>query len=160
VGAGGAKVFASSNPGGGASSWSEVAVNPGHNHVINGVSCPSSGLCVLATEGGRVVTSTDPFARTPTWTTQLSTNRTLDGVQCASTTLCMAFGIGLTPDYFTYGSIFVSHDPTGDKAAWHPSQPDRGGTSGRSATIAGMSCQPRTTDCVAVDTGGDVLVAH
>ena len=106
------------------------------------------------------MTSKDPFGPTPSWQVQMSTDNRLDGVECASTALCISFGLGVTSDDFPYASLFVSQEPTGGPIGWHASTPDRAVTADRDGGIAGISCQPEETRCVAVDQGGDVVTSH
>lgn len=67
-------VFVSTDPTGGASAWSVGEVNEGHGAThLTAVSCPSTILCVAVSggsnnsNGGKVLTSTDPTGGPGTW---------------------------------------------------------------------------------------------
>jgi hypothetical protein len=56
----------------------------------DGVSCPSSGLCVAVDEWGDVVTSTNPTGGASAWTvTHVDGSNFLSGVSCPSSGLCV-----------------------------------------------------------------------
>lgn len=66
-----ADVLTSTNPSGGAGAWTftNVLPYPGVDETAAngtfGVSCPSTSLCAVASAGGQILTSSDPFATAP-----------------------------------------------------------------------------------------------
>ncbi len=99
--------------------------------ALDAISCPSEALCV-ASEGGRVLTSTAPAA--PSWQSRQLDTEPLTGVSCASTSFCMAVA--------------------GDGKAFTSSAPAAGAWEGKSigGHFTGVSCvEPQT--CVAVEEG-------
>lgn len=69
----------------------------------------------------------------------------LSSMSCPSA-LCFA--------YPRNGGVLVSTSPTGGQKAWSAAAIDP------LATINGIGCRPGTTTCVAVDSGGNVLIAR
>jgi Bacterial Ig-like domain (group 3) len=60
-------------------------------NALEGVSCPSSGLCVAVDQFGNVVTSSNPTGGAAAWTvTHVDGINSLAGVSCASSSLCVA----------------------------------------------------------------------
>jgi hypothetical protein len=114
---------------------------------INGLSCPTSGLCVaVASDGfgdGQVLTSTDPAAGAHTWRASPPSAGSgplpggAFGVTCPSSSLCVATG----------AAIASSTNPTAGLQTYraHPVGGDVG-------NFYGVSC-PSVTLCVAVGTG-------
>ena len=119
-----------------------------------GISCPSTSLCVGVDNTGNAVTSTDPTATTPTWTTDeidpnpspMDTIRPpgLQGISCPSTTLCAAVDAG--------GTALISTNPTNASPTWTPTNVDAG------FIPTGISCASLSL-CVAVDNNGRALVS-
>ena len=142
-------VLTSTDPAGGAKSWSVSDVNtPGSGTHLTAVSCVSTSLCVAVSGGngaaaGRILTSSDPASGQ--WqAAQLSGAPDLRGVSCATPTLCVAVAKG--------SRIFVSSDPSGGAPAWRerPSPTPR--------DLQAASCVPSLL-CVAGDEGGNLLTA-
>jgi hypothetical protein len=64
-------------------------------NFLNGVSCPSSGLCVAVDGSGNVVTSSNPTGGAAAWTvTNVDGTNILKGVSCPSSGLCVAVDEG------------------------------------------------------------------
>jgi hypothetical protein len=59
-------VVTSANPAGGASAWKAATVDA-LNPFLNGISCPSTALCVAVDFTGNVVTSTKPTGGASAW---------------------------------------------------------------------------------------------
>jgi hypothetical protein len=142
-------VFTSTDPTGGAKSWSVSDVNtPGNGTHLTAVSCPSTSLCVAVSGGngaaaGRVLTSSDPASGS--WqVAQLPGAPDLRGVSCATPALCVAVAKG--------GRIFVSSDPAGGAGAW------RERPSPSSRNLQAVSCVASLL-CVAGDEGGNLLTS-
>jgi hypothetical protein len=142
-------VFASTDPAGGAGSWSVSEVNEsGSATHLTSVSCPSVSLCVAVSGGygaaaGRILTSSAPAAGL--WqAAQLAGSPDLRGVSCATPSLCVAVA--------KEGRIFVSTDPTGGASAW------RRVPSPTSRDLGAVSCVASLL-CVAGDAGGNLLTS-
>jgi hypothetical protein len=111
---------------------------------INDVSCPNRSFCAIVTDGGRLITSSDPAAGPRAWhSTLIDPHHVLDAIACASRSLCAAFD--------GRGRVFVSAHPAGDAATWH-------------ATATGqdfndISC-PSTRLCVLATSAGTVVIGR
>ncbi len=153
-----------------ASNWTERQLPPGPGEEwgppLSGISCPSESLCVAV--GGL---NTVAFSQTPTggaakWhvvsptydeprqsclddgesVAFCSTPRgSLNGVSCASESLCVAVGYE--------GSVYVSTDPTAGADAWAVGDVNEDGGRGATHLIA-VSC-PSPALCVAVSGGSN-----
>ena len=115
----------SSNPTGGAAAWKVTHVYgragcaPTATQApcsLNGMSCPSTDLCVAVESDGGVVTSSNPTGGAVAWkvthlfdASALGSNL-LRAVSCPSSNLCVAIEIP--------GSVLTSSKPTGGGAAW------------------------------------------
>lgn len=74
----------------------------------NAIACVSTGFCIASDDLGNVLTSTDPFAASPSWAST-SLGFFLNSVACASASFCVA----------TAGDVvYVSTDPTGGAPEW------------------------------------------
>ena len=133
-------VLTSTDPTGGAEAWTATNLN----QELNGVSCPTVSLCVATANEqnvGLVLTSTDPTGGAGAWSTVTAdSNTTLQAVDCASTTLCVA-GNG--------GETAFSSDPTGGPGAWGIDDAPEGGVA------QAVSCPLSTSTCIAI--GGDAI---
>jgi hypothetical protein len=147
-------VLSTVDPTGGASAWHEISIEtPSDALGIQGASCPATTLCVLVDGSGSIITSTNPTGPASAWNFQVNGaghDSALQGVQCSSMHLCIAFPSTLVPS----PGIFVSADPTGGGKAWRLSAIDR--TLG---TITGVGCRANTSSCVAVDNAGNVIAS-
>jgi hypothetical protein len=81
-------VLTATNPGGGASAWTEAAA-VGLNAY--GLSCPTATLCV-GVNGGAALTSTNPTGGAGAWsvTQNIDEQGNLESVSCPSVSLCVA----------------------------------------------------------------------
>ena len=112
---------------------------------LEGVSCPSSGLCVAVDRGGNVVTSTNPTGGATAWTvTHVDGSNGLDSVSCPSSGLCVAVDDA--------GNVVTSTNPTGGASAWTVTHVDG------SRDLNSVSC-PSSSLCVTVDDAGDVVTS-
>jgi hypothetical protein len=142
-------VLTSTNPTGGAAAWTATTLY----RSFNGVSCPTTTLCVAAVNdpnAGVVLTSTDPTGGAGAWSsTNTGSDLTLQAVSCASTTLCVAG---------TAGDTVFSSNPAGGTGAWNVDDAGKGGV------VQGVSCPLSTSTCFSVGgTGlsvGTVVPAH
>jgi hypothetical protein len=133
-------VIASKHPTGGSKAWShplhvDTATAPdGSAAGLNGISCPSTTLCV-AVDGAspaNAVVSTTPTLGTATWKTA-AVGGLLTSVSCASTTLCVAAG----------SQHYYSTSPTAGASAWHATGIETAG-----GVFSDIAC-PSITFCVA-----------
>jgi hypothetical protein len=142
-------VFVSTDPAGGAGTWTVSDVNEagGATH-LTAVSCPSVSLCVAVSGGygaaaGRILTSSAPASGK--WqATQLPGSPDLRGVSCATPASCVAVAKG--------GRIFVSSAPGGGASAWR----EVGSPTARD--LQAVSCVASLL-CVAGDAGGNLLTS-
>jgi hypothetical protein len=79
---------------------------------LNGVSCPSSSLCVAVDEAGNVFTSTNPTGGPSAWSppTSVDPGHVLRQVSCPTTGLCAAVD--------NAGNVLTSTNPGGGASAW------------------------------------------
>ncbi len=110
----------------------------------SGVSCASESLCVAADHSGDALSTSDPTAASPSWSTAaIDPGQSLNAVSCAPGGPCVAVD--------GRGDAFVS---TGASASsWSSaSTPDAG------KALTGVSC-PSASLCVAVSDEGDILAS-
>lgn len=154
-------VVTSNNPTGGSAAWTRTHVggdctNPEKwtSCLLNGLSCPSSALCVAVDSDGNVVTSSDPTGGPAAWTVtnvdsvRLSTvdsSNALIGISCPDTNLCVAVDGN--------GNIVTSSNPSGGTAAWTVTSVD-GAT-----PIYSVSC-PSVNLCVGLGEGANVVTSR
>jgi hypothetical protein len=92
----------SSDPTGGAASWTPVTIDPLHR--MTDVACAASGLCAAADDSGYVFTSTDPKAGPAAWQKrEVSTAGAVVSISCPSAVLCVAVDQS--------GALYTSTDP-------------------------------------------------
>ncbi len=131
----------------GGTTWRATATSDTSGN-LTGASCTSTNLCVAVDaspfdNAGNVLTSTNPFAPSPTWAvTLIDSSYGLDAVTCPTTTLCVAVD--------QHGNVLTSTNPTGGASAWTAADVD-GVT-----PIWSISC-PSTTLCLAGDSNGNIL---
>ena len=109
---------------------------------LQGISCPSSSLCVAVDGDGNVVTSVDPLDPHARWTVAKVDRNAIESVSCPTTSLCVAGDAS--------GDVVTSTNPTGGKRAWTVRHVDRGNS------LISISC-PASFLCVAADSSGNVL---
>ena len=134
---------------GSAQSWSVPSLvdrgrSPGSVVGVNGISCPSSSLCIAVDQIGQVLVSRSPLRSTGPWRVFRPISGetpALFGVSCASVSLCVAVGEG--------GAILTSTSPTTGARGWRVSR--LGGAESHEALV-GVSC-PSAALCVAVGPG-------
>ena len=130
------------------SSW-RIRPRSAPTSEVESMSCPSSTLCVAGSDGGKIMTSTDPTdgatSTGATWTIQgPEPSESILGMSCPSTSLCVGVDDG--------GNTLTSTDPAdGPTAVWSV-DPGVDGTN----VMDGISC-PSTSLCVAVDQDGKIL---
>jgi hypothetical protein len=138
------KVFTSTNPTSGASTWQSTQLNGSPN--LRAVSCGSPSLCVAVGAEGRIVTSTDPTGGAAAWNVvgEPGGPGVLGGVSCVAAALCVSGNES--------GNLLSSNNPSAGASSW--SEANGGG----SVQITGVSC-PSASECIAVDDNGDVLTS-
>ncbi len=139
----------SSDPAGGASTWSHEGILGAPSEGLDGVSCPSSQLCVTVGEGSYVVSSTDPGGGEDAWASWAVPSLTLGGqplvgVSCPTSTFCVAVDNGF--------SLLSSTAPAGGMTAWTVTP-----VGSPTTTVTGLSC-PASTFCAAASEAGTVVV--
>jgi len=112
---------------------------------LDGVSCPSAGLCVAVDAFGNVVTSTEPTGGAATWVlANVDAGNRIYGLSCMSGPLCVAVDGA--------GDVVISTDPAGGTGQWSVAHVDSG------HELLGISCVSGPL-CVAVDNGGNVITS-
>lgn len=147
-------LLTSTDPVGGSRAWKSATVGAttiGHPGSVNGVlpavpvldiSCASLSLCAISDgSGDNLLVSDDPSRGESAWVAD-SVGFETDWVACPLTTLCVA----------NQGDAFalVSDTPLSGSSSWRWSEVDNAGA------LTGISC-PSTTECVAVDSAGNVV---
>jgi hypothetical protein len=154
-------IASSSDPTGGAGAWNVVYAGEGpfegasdpviSNRQIQGVSCPSTRLCVAVTTLGQIYTSTDPTGPASAWSvTEISPkgrNTHLYGVSCPSESLCVA----VSGRRVNTGEVFTSTDPS--SASWQEAD------LGEQFDLRAVSCASATL-CVAAGADGELLASR
>jgi hypothetical protein len=122
--------------------------------VLNGISCPSTSLCVGVDGLGSVDTSRNPFASPAAWkrTTPLDPAEgvSFHAISCPSARLCVA--VNTAEGVGQHARIATSTDPTGGAHAWKVISLGR-----HSGSVQNIDC-PTASLCV-IDTLGGLLVS-
>jgi hypothetical protein len=87
--------------------------------TLHDVACPSVSLCLTA-EGGRILTSTKPFARRPNWKTTDVLGTEIDALSCPSVKLCVAID-NETLNESNFVKVLASTNPA--RGAWRTTAP-------------------------------------
>jgi hypothetical protein len=135
-------LLVSSAPSGERSAWTRLPL--AGTAAISGISCPTATFCVAVTAGGSVYSSVDPTGGIAAWHGVSLGSFPLQGVSCASLSLCVAIGGQDT---------YTSTDAAGPASAWTPQT-----VATAPAQLEAVSC-PASTLCAAADTTGDVLTS-
>jgi hypothetical protein len=108
----GGRLFASTNPAGGASAWRVVATPAGAGD-LEGASCLSTVLCAVGNMTGNILTTTNPAGGSgATWSeANAGGSVQVTGVSCPAAEACLAVD--------NNGDVMTSTDPTGAAGAWH-----------------------------------------
>jgi hypothetical protein len=143
--------WASSNPGAGASAWTEARLPPAQAVPLGAaqLDCPTASLCVAVTTT-HVLTTSDPADPTPAWstvalpsTTSSAPSTAVTGLSCASSSLCVAVN--------SNGWAVWGNPTTGDPWTAAPL--------GGLASLTAVSCAPLGL-CVAGDSAGRIFTAQ
>lgn len=111
------------------------------------ISCPSRRLCIAVDQTGEVISTADPLAPSPSWSTPtridhgLNPGQVLSSLSCPSESLCVAVDGA--------GSQLTSLNPAGGGGTWRATSIDGG-------TLSAVSCASSSL-CVAVDDSGHAL---
>jgi len=148
------RIFVSTDPTGGASTWQEAGT-PGGPVGLQGVSCVSTLLCVIGNKSGDVLTSTDPSAGgASNWSeANGGGSMRITGVSCPTASGCVAVDDN--------GDVLTSTDPSGGAGSWQlenlvpplgvpPVSPENG--------LFSASC-PSTSLCALVGVHGRIFTS-
>ncbi len=165
-------IASSTNPTGGPGAWKVIYAGEGFyksppggeghfeipsgpvisNRQIQGVSCPTTHLCVAVTTLGQIYSTTDPTGPASSWNvTEVPIeggNTHLYGVSCPTASLCVA----VSGRRVNRGKVFTSTDPTGGPEAWHLTN------LGESFDLRAISCSSANL-CVAAGANGELLAS-
>jgi hypothetical protein len=130
----------SSNPAGGAGTWTTVAIDPGASTGLVGISCPTAQFCAaISALPGDVLVSTDPAGGAAGWkATELPGGGVPQAIDCPTSTLCVIVD--------STGDVITSTDPTGGASAWSSASVNPGNS------LDGVGCAG-TALCVAAGAG-------
>lgn len=165
-------IASSTNPTGGPGAWKVIYAGEGFyksppggeghfeipsgpvisNRQIQGVSCPTTHLCVAVTTLGQIYSTTNPTGPASSWNVTEPPSEGghthLYGVSCPTASLCVAVS-GRKPNS---GKVFTSTDPTGGPEAWHLTD------LGESYDLRAISCSSPNL-CVAAGANGELVVS-
>ena len=112
--------------------------------TLDGISCPTSRLCVAFDAAANILSSTSPTSAHAKWKiVHLGSSGSLTELSCPSTHLCVARD--------SLGNVVMTTTPTGDASAWTAQPLDIEGR------ITSLAC-PSAHACVAADEAGNVLL--
>ncbi len=144
AGDGAGNVLTSTNPTGGAGTWTVSNLS---GKGLGGVSCASGSLCVATSSGlgGTIFTSTNPTGGSAAWTSaNIDGSNPMGGVSCPSSALCVAVDGS--------GNAVTSTNPGAVSPVWTAATVDVGNS------LFAVSC-PSISLCVAVDGKGNVVTS-
>ena len=135
-------VFAA--PAGAATPFSWTPANVDGGNAIQGISCPTTSLCVATDSAGNVIASDNPAGGVLAWALPDNvTGTSINDISCPTTSLCVAVDQA--------GFVWTSTDPT-TAGTWTGTSINGG------AALRAVSC-PTTTLCVAAGGSGNVVWA-
>ncbi len=141
------RIFVSTDPTAGASTWQEAGPPGGWPGALGGVSCVSTLLCAAGNLTGNILASTDPASAS--WSeVNPGASQRITGVSCPTASRCLAVDDN--------GDVLTSTDPTG---SWHfknlvPFIPPPGAGNG----FFGASCASVSL-CALVGTEGRIFTS-
>jgi hypothetical protein len=156
-------IASSTNPTGGVGAWKVVYAGEGTDEIgpsgpvgpvrqIQGVSCPTTHLCVAVTALGQIYATTNPTGPASSWNvTEVPSeggNTHLYGVSCPTASLCVA----VSGRRANRGKVFTSTNPTGGPETWHPTD------LGDSYDFRAVSCSSPNL-CVAAGANGELVAS-
>jgi uncharacterized membrane protein len=142
-------VYAGDGPWPETENWPTEAIS---GKQIQGISCPSSGLCVGVTDQGNIYSSTNPTGPASAWAATPidgpGQNTHLKAISCPTTGLCVAVTGGRNDS----GEVWTSTSPAAGAGAWQVTE------LGEDLDLRGVSCAS-TTLCVAVGFHGEIVTS-
>jgi hypothetical protein len=156
-------IASSTDPTGGPGAWNVVYAGEGRydtsagpsvpaNGLVQGISCPSSRLCVAVTNQGDIYATTDPTGPASAWSVSepkpSGRNIHLYGISCPTESLCVA----VSGRRVNTGKVFTSTDPTGGVGAWQETD------LGEGFDLRAVSCGSARL-CVAAGADGEILAS-
>jgi hypothetical protein len=145
-------IMTSSNPAGGASTWSAPAALAGTPTVYS-VACPSTSLCLALTETGDFLYSLNPQGGESTWMNEglVDADNEPSAISCPTTTFCVVGDQA--------GNVVTSTTPT-VASSWQTKNIDPNNPAADPATnyIGDLSC-PSASLCVAFDGAGNIFTS-
>jgi hypothetical protein len=130
-------IVTTTDPLGGSGTWHSSGLDPGNALILP--TCPSPSFCALADSFGHILTSSDPEAARPHWTStklvDTGTHNDIIGLSCPSSSLCVVSDAN--------GSVYWSTDPGGGANAWSSA-----GIGPQGLTVAGPVTCPTVTFCL------------
>jgi len=154
-------IASSTEPMGGTGAWNVVYAGEGFykspsgpvisSRQIQGVSCPTTRLCVAVTTLGQIYATRDPTGPASSWSvTEIvgtgKGNTHLYGISCPTASLCVA----VSGRRQNKGKVFTSTDPTGGPGAWAETN------LGEIFDLRAVSCSS-THFCVAAGANGELV---
>jgi hypothetical protein len=82
------RIAVSTNPAGGAHTWRSLRID--RTHLLDAVTCPTSGLCIAVDDAGNALISTNPAGGAATWHMVHIDDAALEAVSCSSASFCVA----------------------------------------------------------------------
>ena len=133
-------IVTSTDPAGGASTWTAETSQVGLAQPLNTLSCTSPAFCAAGDGNGDVLLSTDPAGGAATWsqTSVFGSGEWVTNVSCPNTSLCVATDAN--------GDLAVSTDPLGS-GAWT--------VTSTNLDLGGLSC-PSPSLCISNTSNGGV----
>jgi hypothetical protein len=135
-------VVTTTAPLGGPGMWRFTALDPGN--ALSLPTCPSPSFCALADSFGDILTSNDPGAARPHWTStklvNTGTHNNVIGLSCPSSSLCVVSDAN--------GTVYWSTDPGGGAKAWSSA-----GIGPQGLTVAGPVTCPTVNFCLGAGSG-------
>lgn len=150
--AGSSRIMTSSNPVGGASTWSAAADLDG-TAGVPAVSCPSTSLCVAVSAVGGILYSLNPAGGVSTWINEglVDADNGPGTISCPTTTFCAVGDAN--------GNVLTSITPT-VASSWHLTNVDPSNQDQTNGIVA-LSCASASAAslCVVFDGGGDIVTS-
>lgn len=127
-----------------------TTLDTGTKYYFTGIACPTEALCYVTSFDGIILRTVDGGA---TWTVlPTGVSDSLQAIACHSATTCYAVGYHWDNTTGTLYSLILQTTTSG--ATWTPQ------TNPGTQPLNGISCSMITATCVAVGSGGTVLITH
>lgn len=140
----------STDPGGGASTWSAVDLGYSWSDLASSsIACASVSLCLGIVPPDSLIQSTTPSAGIDSWTPSASLSAAngapVYGITCPTTTLCAALDAG---------AVLTSTDPSAGASSWSVTGDLISPTDYVGGSLDSLTCAPETAFCAFDDDGG------